>query len=196
LLNTPRERLAAGAHFLENHDEPRIASLLPLSEHRAAVVVTLSLPGMRFLHDGQLGGALRRVPVQLARQAVEPVRPAINSMYEQILSAQASSSVGRGSAELLRPNSAWADNPTEKNFVIIQWRTQPPDFDLVVVNLAPHRSQCYAPLSVPDLSVCDWNLRDVLGTERFVRHGEELKSKGLYLDLPAHGSQLFHFQPV
>src|SRR5437867_10805897 len=39
--------LARTAHFLENHDEPRIASLLDFEEHRAASLLTLALPGMR-----------------------------------------------------------------------------------------------------------------------------------------------------
>lgn len=195
LLGQPPELLAASAYFLENHDEPRVASLLSLAEQRASALLVLGLPGMRFLHEGQLAGYLRRVPVQLARRAAEPVHAEIQGMYQQLLAAVVSSAVGRGTFQLLSPRAAWVDNPTAQNFVLIQWCAAGPDFDLVIVNLAPHRSQCYAPLKLPDGSVRDWAMRDTLGTERFVRSGQELQRQGLYLDLPAHGAQIFHFEP-
>ena len=70
LMAMSSESVAGSAHFLENHDEPRIASVLTPAEHRAAALLILGLPGMRFLHDGQLDGARVRTPVQLARRAV------------------------------------------------------------------------------------------------------------------------------
>ena len=79
--------------------------------------------------------------------------------------------------------------------VIVQWQAQPPEFDLVVVNLASHPSQCYAPLTIADLRAHNWSMRDLLGEEKYERVGDDLQSQGLYLDLPPHGAQLFHFQP-
>ena len=78
----------------------------------------------------------------------------------------------------------------------MQWQRQAPEFDLVVVNLAPHRSQCYAPLSIEHLAAHNWEMKDLLGEERYQRSGDDLQSQGLYLDLPAHGAQLFHFEPT
>src|SRR5207247_11279046 len=54
------------AHFLENHDEPRIASILSWPEHRAAALLTAGLPGLRLLHEGQLAAVRTRPPVHLA----------------------------------------------------------------------------------------------------------------------------------
>jgi hypothetical protein len=185
-----------GAHFLENHDEPRIASLLSLPEQRAAALVVLGLPGMRFLHEGQLVGLRRRVPVQLTRRAAEAVEPQVKTMYHQLLAALKVSAVGQGAFELLSLRAAWPGNPTAQNFVLLQWTVSASDFDLVVVNLAPHRSQCYVSLNLPNPPVLKWVMRDVLGIECFVRCGLELQRQGLYLDVPAHGAQLFHFQPL
>ena len=97
---------------------------------------------------------------------------------------------------MLLPCPAWAGNPTAQNFILVQWRTPGLPFDLVVVNLAPHPSQCYAPLSVPELAARNWVLRDLLGAETHERSGADLASQGLYLDLPALGAQLFHFEPL
>ena len=49
--------------------------------------------------------------------------------------------------------------------LLIQWQAQPEQFDLVVVNLVPHRGQGYAPLTIPDLADHHWSMRDLLGTE-------------------------------
>jgi hypothetical protein len=196
LLNMTPEYIQANAHFLENHDEARVASRLTLAEHRAAALVILGLPGMRFLHEGQLTGARAKIPVQLLRRPVEAVQPEIERMYEQLLHVLPKTAVGRGSFKLLKPTSAWPGNPTAQNFVIVQWQSQPGEFYVVVVNLAPHGSQCHAPLSVTELVKYNWAMRDLLGTESYERVGSDLATQGVYLDLPAHGAQLFYFTPI
>lgn len=80
--------------------------------------------------------------------------------------------------------------------MVVQWSAHPVEFDLVVVNLAPHCSQCYVSLKMPNLSAHNWSLRDLLGTESYERFGNDLEGQGLYLDCPAHGAQLFHFASV
>jgi hypothetical protein len=195
LGETPRT-METRAHFLENHDEPRIASILTADEHRAAALMILSLPGMRFLHEGQLEGAQVRIPVQLLRCVVEPLQPEIVHLYEQLLMALRKSAAGRGQGVVLRPGEAWAGNSTAHHFVLIQWQADPPDFDLAVINLSPYRGQCYAPLRIPDLDRHDWFMNDLLGSEAYQRSGKDLQGQGLYLEVPGHGAQLFHFRPA
>jgi hypothetical protein len=195
LLDGLPDFVSASAHFLENHDECRVASVLPTPEHRAGALVILGLPGMRFLHEGQLSGARIKIPVQFGRRPIEPPQPEVAKLYNEILTILRVSTIGRGRGELLRPRAAWPDNPTGQNFVIVQWQDKPLEFDLVVVNLAAHRSQCYVPLTIESLSERNWAMADLLGTERYVRAGEDLERQGLYLDLPPHGAQLFRFTP-
>ncbi len=196
LLGKSPQFVAASAHFLENHDEHRIASILSPPEHRAAALLILGLPGMRLLHEGQLAGARRKIPVQLIRRIPEQIDIEIEKIYVRILAVLPKTAVGAGAGKLLKPRAAWPDNPTSQNFVIVQWQAEPPDFDLVVVNLAPHRSQCFVPLAIEDLPKHNWSLCDLLGSEEYVRDGEDLEKHGLYLDLPEHASQLFHFSPA
>jgi hypothetical protein len=113
-----------------------------------------------------------------------------------LLTTLPGTAVGQGSGQLLRPRAAWVGNSTEQNFVIVQWQRRAPAFDLVVVNLAPHRGQCYAPLTIPRLTDHNWAMKDLLGQESYKRSGDDLQSQGLYLDVPAYGAQLFHFEPV
>jgi hypothetical protein len=196
LLNAAPEFLGASAHFLENHDEARIAASLSLAEHRAAALLVLGLPGLRLLHEGQLEGARRQARVQLQRRAVEAPDPPVTALYEQLLAALGKSSVGTGQGLLLQPTQAWADNYTARNFIIVQWQANAPEFDLVVVNLAAHDSQCYAPLRIAGLAETNWELEDRLGPEKYRRRGDDLQAQGLYLDVPAHAAQLFHFRPI
>ena len=196
LLTLAPRFLEASAHFLENHDERRIASVLSWPEHRAAALLMAGLPGMRFFHDGQLAGARLPVSVHLGRRPVEEPQPEIAAWYDYLLTALNVSAVGRGHGALLAPNPAWPGNPTAQNFVLVQWQAGPEQFDLLVVNLAPHDSQCYASLTVAGLAGRDWHLKNLLGVEVYERRGDDLQQSGLYLDVPGFGAQLLHFQPA
>ncbi len=196
LLGLPAPVAEAGAHFLENHDEPRIASLLSMEEHRAAALLILTLPGLRFLHEGQLSGAKLKLPVQLIRRTVETEQADIRLLYEQILAVLPKTAVGMGQARLLKPQPAWEGNSTSQNYILVQWQSDASEFDLAVINLAPHRAQCRAHLEIDNLPAHTWEMRDLVGQERYERTGQTLQSEGLFLDLAGHGAQLFHFKPL
>jgi glycosidase len=165
----------ARIHFLENHDEPRVAAL-PLALHRAAALVMLALPGLPFVHHGQLAGARRFARIQLGRRLVEPVDAQVHAMYEQLLAVPLGDE-----RRVLTPLPAWDGNPTHEGFVIVQCRA-----DLVVVNLAPHLAQCRVQVAASGR----WILADRLGTERWERDLDE----PLFLDLPPRGTQVFALQ--
>jgi hypothetical protein len=196
LFGVTPEFVSASAHFLENHDEPRIASILSFPEHRAAALLTFGLPGLRLVHDGQLTGARTKTPVQLARRPTEPAQPEIVACYQQLLASLKSATVRQGKAEIVKARAAWPENRTAQYFVVVQWQSQPDCFDLAVVNLASHRSQCFVPLTVEGLAQRNWRLKDLLGGEEHERFGDDLQKQGLYLDLPEYGAQLFHFVPL
>ena len=196
LLSKSREFISRSAHFLENHDEPRIASILNPAEHRAAALLILGLPGMRLLYQGQLAGATIKNPVQLLRRQAEEAKPEIEKMYDELLTVLKQTSVGQGKAELLQPRPAWSGNPTAGNIVLVQWQREARVFELVTVNLAPHASQCYAQVRLPAGAAKEWELRDLLGDERYIRAADDLQNQGLYLELRAHAAQLFRFQPL
>ena len=196
LNESPPGFVPSSVHFIENHDEHRIAGLLTLTEHRAAALLALALPGMRLLHEGQLVGARSHVPVQWARRPVEPHCPEVEALYEHLLAAIAGSAVGCGDGKVLASRCASTDNPSWRNLVVIQWQNASQPFDLVVVNLASHRSQCFAIIEIPGLQRAHWAMEDLLGDERFERVGKELQSRGLFLDVGPHAAQLFHFKPI
>lgn len=201
LLSASEQFLVRGTHFLENHDEPRVASLLSMPQHQAAALVILALPGMCLLHEGQLTGARQRLSVHLGRRRLEPEQADIAKFYGNLLKLLQQTSVRRGYASVLLPREAWPGNPTAVNFVVIQWTSRENEFDLVVVNLAPHPSQCYVDLQNlgRPVATCPpetWEMQNLLGTEHFLRNHPDLTRSGLYLDLPPQAAQLFHFVPA
>jgi hypothetical protein len=125
-------------HFLENHDESRIASLLDFDEHRAASLLTLALPGMRLIHEGQLGGAKMRASVHRLLRPAEPIQPAIAEWYDRLLLALKDSAVGRGTFVLLRD--------TPENTIALRWQNDPSCYDLALVNLGSNAQQFVVPV--------------------------------------------------
>ena len=61
--------------FLENHDEPRVASRMDPAAERAAAVSIATLPGATLWYEGQFEGRRVRPPVFLARRPDEPPTP-------------------------------------------------------------------------------------------------------------------------
>jgi glycosidase len=184
------------AHFLENHDEPRVHARLPVDAHRGAALLTLALPGMRFLHDGQLEGRRRFARIQLHRRLHEEPDAAVVDVYEALLGVLPETAIGRGDCDLVAAAPAWEGNGSHDAFTLLQWQRGDDDgaFDLVVVNHRDHRAQCWAQLSARGLGGGSWQLHDLLGHERYERSGDELASRGLYLDVAPHAAQLFRFR--
>jgi len=194
LLATPIRQRAARTHFLENHDERRIAGVLSPAEHRAAALLVLGLPGMRLLYEGQIHGWRQYVPVQLGCWPDESTEPEILSMYEQLLTALKASTVGRGECRLL-DHRAELGNESAGNFVIIQWRTSPREVDLVVVNLTPHSSRCRVLPAIDTPAANGWALRDLLGTGSSRKAGTCLPSGEFSFEAAAHAAHLFRLMP-
>jgi glycosidase len=72
-------------HFLENHDEPRAASIFDTHAHLDALQFINSLPGPRLWHDGEFEGYRIKLPVHIGRGPDEPTDSAIYEMYRSEL---------------------------------------------------------------------------------------------------------------
>src|SRR5207248_1905267 len=63
-LQRSPDALLASLYFIENHDEPRAASVFDKPTNLAALAMILSIPGSVLIHEGQMEGMLERLPVQ------------------------------------------------------------------------------------------------------------------------------------
>jgi hypothetical protein len=196
-----REHLCAGldfqdklARFMENHDEPRAAEHFTPEIHRAAAVLTYLTPGLRFFHQGQLEGSRKRISPHLVRGPEEAANPDIQEFYTQLLAVLRRPAVRKGQWRLLACTPAWEDNWTWDCFIAFAWQGAEEERLLVVVNYAPHASQCYLRLPFMESAEGERRLQDLFGTARYDRPAEALRSPGLYLDVPGWSYGAFSIQ--
>jgi hypothetical protein len=184
------------ARFLENHDEPRVAAVLPWPRHQAAAIVTALAPGLRFFHQGQFEGARVRVPVHLRRGPVEPRNAEIAAFYDRLLSVLKSDGFRDGAWSLIPPRPAWDGNPTDQDFVSFAWRTRDGGGYVVVVNYSDHQGQCRLRVPFAGLAGRKVRLVDMMGSEVYDRDGAGLVEPGLFIDLGAWRYNVFRVESV
>jgi Alpha amylase, catalytic domain len=177
--------------FLENHDEPRAAGVFPFGQNQAAAILTYLAPGLRFFHEGQFEGLRVKTSLHLRRWPAEASDPLLDVFYRHLLELLKRTDLRAGDWQLLGCHPAWDGNPTWEQFVAFRWQGEAGQRLLVCVNYGPSQGQCYvAPASseLQGLHVC---LRDLLGPEVYTRDGSDLAERGLYLDRPPWGYNVF-----
>ena len=195
-----REHFLAGldyqnklARFLENHDEPRAAAAFPAGQHEAAAVLTFLSPGLRFFHEGQFEGRLKRISPHLNRAPDEKTNESVKGFYDRLLEVLRGQVVRTGQWRLLECLPAWEGNGSNDAFIAFGWTSPSVAPLLVAVNYSGHASQCLVRLPFCGPVSGSWRLRDRLGDAEYQRDGAELNLRGLYLDTPpwqAHAFEL------
>jgi hypothetical protein len=185
-----REHFQAGldyqnklVRFLENHDEPRAAATFPSGQHEAAAVITFFSPGLRFFHQGQFDGRIKRISPHLGRAPDEAVNQGLKQFYTRLLEVLRRPAIRQGQWQLLDCVPAWDGNGSSDAFIAYAWQDSDGARLLITVNYGDHCSQCYVRLPFSDLTSRKWRLRDLLGDSHYERDGSDIQSRGLYLDV-------------
>jgi hypothetical protein len=184
------------ARFLENHDEKRAAAVFPWEAHQPAALLAYLTPGLRFFHEGQFEGRREHASIHLARRRAEPVDATVQGFYQSLLHCLQRGQVRQGLWTLLRCQPAWEGNGTVDQFVAFSWQPGPEPRLLATINFGPSRAQCYVEMPFPELRGERLLLRDLLSAAQYERSGDELTTRGLYLDLAAWGYHLFEIVSV
>ena len=87
-----------------------------------------------------------------------------------------------GRWQLLDCRPAWDGNPTWDRFIAFLWDGGIEGRELVIVNYCPSRGQCVVNLPFDWLKDRQFLLRDLMSPARYDRDGNDLRTKGLYLD--------------
>ncbi len=182
------------ARFLENHDEPRAAATFPSGVHEAAAVITFLSPGLRFFHHGQFDGRLKRISPHLVRGPNEPANTSLQQFYNRLLEVLRRPAVRQGQWQLLECVPTWEGNGSSVSFIAYAWQEANGERLLVCVNYSAQPSQCYVRLAFPELGGRQWRLQDLMGEAQYDRDGNELQSRGLYLDVPAWEYHVFELR--
>ena len=198
-----REHFLAGldyqskmARFLENHDEPRAAAAFPPEKHEAAAIITFLSPGLRFFHQGQFQGRAKRISPHLVRGPLEPTDSELQQFYAHLLDVLRHPVVRGGQWQLLECVPAWEGNASSDAFIAFAWQNPGGERLLVTVNYAAHQSQCYVHLPFSGLAGKQLELRDLFSAASYNRSGDELQSRGLYLDLAPWQYHLFEVKEL
>lgn len=198
-----REHLQAGleyqnklARFLENHDEPRAAATFPDEMHQAAAVITFLSPGLRFFHQGQFQGHKTRISPHLCRGPQESVNHRLQQFYNRLLAMLQQTTVRDGKWQLLECTPAWHDNWTWDSLIGMSWQGDRRDILVVLVNYSAHQSQGYVHLPFEILQNKRWRLCDQLGDTCYVRDGNELLSRGLYVDASPWQNSVYSLRAI
>ncbi|MEK6782436.1 MAG: alpha-amylase family glycosyl hydrolase [Bacteroidota bacterium] len=184
------------ARFLENHDEPRAGLTFHPDQHKAAAVITFLSPGLRFFHQGQFEGRMKRISPHLIRAPHEPLNTDLQDFYAALLSVLKHQLVQDGEWSLLSCVPAWEGNGSHESFIAFGWRGADGEKMVVVVNYASHPSQCYLNLSFSDLYGAQWRLNDLLNEASYDRDGDDLHFGGLYLDMQPWQYHVFEMKKI
>ncbi|HET9218339.1 MAG TPA: alpha-amylase family glycosyl hydrolase [Terriglobia bacterium] len=179
------------SRFLENHDEPRAAATFSREIHEAAAIITFLSPGLRFFHQGQFEGRKKRISPHLVRAPGEVKDDRLETFYNRLLGVLRNPTLREGKWQLMDCARAWDDNWTSDGFVIFAWTGPRGERFLVTVNYTGNQGQCYVRLPFEDLRGQSVRLEDLMGTARYDRHGDDLTSRGLYLDLAPWAYHVF-----
>jgi glycosidase len=178
--------------FIENHDEPRAATVFSADKSRAAAVTIATLPGAKLFHQGQFEGRRIKLPVQLGRRPEEAVNEDLQAFYRGLVKVIRGPAFKEGEWSLCE-RSGWPDNPSYVNLAAWCWHKGDEKY-LVVINLSHTRCQGRVHLPWADLKGRTSLLVDVMNGERYERDGDEMLDHGLYVDLEAWKFHFFQWE--
>jgi len=177
--------------FLENHDEPRAADTFHPDQYKAAAIITFLSPGLRFFHQGQFEGRMKRISPHLIRAPHEPLNTDLQDFFRVLLGMMKQPLFRDGQWRMLECVPAWDGNGSWDAYLAFVWEDKNGRRALITINYAPHSSQCYVRLPFSDMSHQQVEFRDLLSVALFHRAGNDLISRGIYLDIPPWGYHVF-----
>ena len=192
-LNGSMDYLERCVHFLENHDEPRLAMAEPRERQNAMMILTSTIPGLTLFHHGQLEGRRIHYPVQLNRWTDEKPQRDVEKFYTDLLHALENPAFQKGQWIRFEVKPVWTGNQSCRRMFVHFWKNDHRGGLLVAVNLADTPSQAFA---IGDLGRSETvQLTDTMSLEHYRRDCEEIRNGGLYLELQAWGYNIFTVRP-
>jgi len=181
-----QERLV---RFIENHDEPRAATMFRAGRALVAAIAAYTLPGAKLFHQGQFEGYKTHIPVFLTRRPDEPPDRALLAFYRRLANEIQSKALREGQWRLCALNG-WPDNTSYNNLAAWCWQAGD-ERRLIVVNLSSTTSQARVQLPWPELAGQNWQFVDVMDETTYEWDGNEVLNMGLFVELAPWGRHFF-----
>jgi hypothetical protein len=109
------------------------------------------------------------------------VDKALKAFYERLL-ATINAPIFRDGEWKLCERSGWPDNSSLQNLVAWSW-VKDSDRRLIVVNLSDTAVQAHVRVPWEEPSEATWRLTDTLSDANYERHGCDMLTPGLYVEL-------------
>ena len=187
-LSAPISFQSRLARFMENHDEPRAATVFANSRLIAAGTLMGTLPGMRFYLQGEELGARVHIPIELRNAIEEPPDPLRRDFFTKLFAATRQDVFHDGEWSLLSASNE--GDTTAGNLFAYEWRLKTA-WKLIVVNLSPRPAEGRVHLNGGIDASRNYNFVDALDGAKYVRPGSDLRQHGLFVKREAYGAHLF-----
>ena len=172
------------ARFTENHDEARAAEAFG-ANNKAAALLTLTLPGLRLIHEGQREGLRRRSSLFLLRRVEEQHNSDVERFYDRLLEGICNPAITRGDFCLLELRGEGSDSA-----IVFQRSSGQEGQIICAVNLSEQVSEISFET---DAFACikDYREMQIVSTEQARTPQLDLSSGGITLRLRRHEGLLF-----
>ncbi|MFX0186274.1 MAG: alpha-amylase family glycosyl hydrolase [Candidatus Hodarchaeota archaeon] len=180
--------------FIENHDEKRAIKVFGEKRSRAAAIISLTLPGARLIHEGQMRGHSIKLPIQLRRRPMEVDITELMDFYQNLLKIISGKEKGKGQWELCKIEPVANDN-SYKNLIAYTWSFINKNI-LIVVNFSTYPTRGHVRIKDVHYGFNEWTFRDLLTEEEYIYKGEDLDTYGLYVDLDAWKGHIFDIKKI
>jgi len=174
--------------FIENHDEERAAKEFGIERSRAAAILSLTLPGARLIHEGQMSGYKKKLPVQLGRRENEEDNLELLEFYLRLINSIPGTKYSEGNWTICKVDPV--GNFSNTNLIAFVWWIND-SYLLTVVNYSAYPAQGNVIIEQINYGKNEWSFTDLLAQDVFIYEGENLETHGLFIDLPAWNGHIF-----
>ncbi len=182
-LTEDLEYQVRSVRFVENHDEPRIAHELSSVQRTAALVIAMTIPGMRFVHDGQIEGRKVRTAIHLGKRVAEAPDPASFALHAALFDVLRLPALREGAFRLLRSSGP-----------VVAYRWEHPAGSVVIaVNYSATEVHDQIVIELHGIEGRSVVLRDRMTGIEYARDGTSLvdPARGLYVGLAPWQAHVF-----
>lgn len=177
-------------HFIENHDEPRAVALFGADYiANTAAMIAYTLPGAKFINDGQILGYKNKLDVHLRRAVAENGTDYARWWYSRLLPIINQEIFHSGTWTYLNVNGNNIGG-------LLAWKwTNATDRRLVAVNFGS--SQAYGQIVLTDASAPAgkdiYNITELMSGNVYQRSATQMRTVGLGVLIDAWNGQIFQY---
>jgi glycosidase len=183
--------LPSSVFFLENHDEDRLINFVEYETLKTAVILLLTIPGLKLFYDGQLAGRKIKLPMQLGRWPEESFNQDLFDFYKKILNMTNSKAFDKGSFEVISIQNISETSTTGDNILAFTRKYKSQEY-LILVNFSSYQAEGFVPLFYEFEDSQQSKVFEDLLTDKMYEYSQKfLNTHNLYIKLNPWQAHIF-----